>query len=124
MRVRLPPWLLRDLFRGRLTVGQQALNLYVLVRLQLPELVDCPGGETEIMALSEGAGPGSIPGRGTDECPRSVPVARDSAKVEGEVRLLTGILTVAPNCRSLQTILKRSLNGCASSFDSSGDLRD
>src|SRR5262249_6277400 len=27
-----------------------------------------PGGETDIMAPSEGAGPGSTPGRGTDVC--------------------------------------------------------
>ena len=56
----------------------------------------CPGGEKDIMAPSEGAGPGSTPGRGTDGCPRSVPAARDRAKVEGEVRLLTGILAARP----------------------------
>src|SRR5437868_1289488 len=28
-----------------------------------PGTADCPGGETDIMAPSEGAGPGSIPGR-------------------------------------------------------------
>ncbi len=34
-----------------------------------PSLVtDCLGGETEIMAPSEGAGPGSIPGRGAEKC--------------------------------------------------------
>ena len=56
----------------------------------------CPGGERDIMAPSEGAGPGSTPGRGTDSCPRSVPAARDRAKVDGEVRLLTGILATRP----------------------------
>ena len=56
----------------------------------------CPGSERDIMAPSEGAGPGSTPGRGTDGCPRSVPAARDRAKVEGEVRLLTGILAARP----------------------------
>src|SRR5262245_27036193 len=56
----------------------------------------CPGGERDIMAPSEGAGPGSTPGRGTERCPRSVPAARDRAKVEGEVRLLTGILAARP----------------------------
>lgn len=64
------------------------------VRVQLPPWsLDgrCPGGEKDIMAPSEGAGPGSTPGRGTDGCPRSVPAARDRAKVEGEARLLTGI---------------------------------
>ena len=79
-------------FRGRLMAGLRALNPPVLVRLQPPEL-DCPGGETEIMAPSEGAGPGSIPGRGTDDHPRGVADARNPAKVEDEVRLLTGILT-------------------------------
>src|SRR5262249_54388019 len=41
------------------------------VRVQVPPwlLDDCPGGETEIMAPSEGAGPGSTPGRGTDSGP-------------------------------------------------------
>jgi hypothetical protein len=52
-------------FRGRSMGGRRALNSLMLVRPQPPELV-CPGGETDIMAPSEGAGPGSIPGRGTD----------------------------------------------------------
>src|SRR5262249_18185557 len=54
-----------------------------------------PGGEEAITRLSEGRGPGSIPGRGTAEAerPRGVPVARDPAKVEAEVRLLTRILS-------------------------------
>jgi hypothetical protein len=61
---------------------------------------DCPGGETDIMAPSEGAGPGSIPGRGTDGHPRGVAEAHDPAKVEGEVRLLTRILWLNPSwCR-------------------------
>jgi hypothetical protein len=57
----------------------------------------CPGGEADITRLSEGRGPGSTPGRGTDGCPRGVPAARDRAKVEGEVRLLTGILWPNPS---------------------------
>ena len=62
-----------------------------------PSLVTrCPGGERDIMALFERAGPGSIPGRGTDEDPWSVVEARDRAKVVGEVRLLTGILWPNP----------------------------
>jgi hypothetical protein len=54
---------LATFFRGRLRAGRRALTPLVLVRPQPPELV-CPGGETDIMAPSEGAGPGSIPGRG------------------------------------------------------------
>ena len=46
------------------------------------------------MAPSEGAGPDSTPGRGTDRYPRGVAEARDPATVEDEVRLLTGILQV------------------------------
>ena len=41
------------------------------VRVQVPPWsLDgcCPGGERDIMAPSEGAGPGSTPGRGTDRC--------------------------------------------------------
>src|SRR5260370_40949874 len=60
--------LVTDSFRGRLMVGPRALNPLTLVRSQPPELV-C-------------------------KWPRGVPVARDPAKVEGEVRLLTGILQV------------------------------
>src|SRR5262249_41463589 len=68
------------------------------MRVQLPprSTEKCPGGETDITRLSEGRGPGSTPGRGPDGCPRSVPAARDRAKVEGEVRLLTGILAARP----------------------------
>ena len=39
---------------------------------------------------------GSNPIQGTDGHPRSVVAARDRAKVEGEVRLLTGILAARP----------------------------
>lgn len=84
-----------DSLRGRLTVGRQALNLSGAGSIPAPGSA-CPGGETDIMARSERAGPGSIPGRGADECPWSVPVARDRAKVEGEVQLLTGILWPNP----------------------------
>ena len=51
-----------------------------------------PGGEMDIMAPSEGAGPGSIPGRGTGLGSSGCDgLAHDPAKVEDEVRLLTGI---------------------------------
>ena len=57
---------LLSFFRGRLTVGRQALNLQALARLQPPEL---------------------------DRCPWSVVDARRSAKAEVmQVRFLPGIL--------------------------------
>lgn len=54
------------------------------------------------MALSEGADPGSIPGRGTwtaDEHPRGVTEARDATNVEDGVRFLTGIVGVSGEWR-------------------------
>src|SRR5207249_2504041 len=45
-----------------------------------------------IRRLREPENAGSNPAIQTDRGPRSVPVARDRAKVEGEVRLLTGML--------------------------------
>jgi hypothetical protein len=90
------PSLATFFFRGRLTAGRRALNPQVLARLQPPEL-GCPGGETDIMALSEGAGPGSIPGRGTDLDPWGVVEARRPAKAEVmQVRFLPGILWPNP----------------------------
>jgi hypothetical protein len=56
-----------------------------------------PGGEREIMAPSEGAGPGSTPGPGTEVYPWSVAEARRPAKAEAmQVRLLPGILWPNP----------------------------
>lgn len=105
--VRVPPG---PLFRGRLTAGRRALNPQVLARLQPPELG--PGGERDIMAPSEGAGPGSIPGRGADSYPWSVAEARRSAKAEVmQVRLLPGILWPNPK-RERDPVVTR---GCVGS---------
>jgi hypothetical protein len=59
-----------------------------VARLRMP--CECAGST----AAFEAAGLGPIPRRGTGvtDCPRSVAEARDSAKVEGQVRLLAGAL--------------------------------
>src|SRR5579885_1080440 len=71
VRVQVPPW--------SLTVA-----LVVKRRSWLP-----PKEQVQVRFLA-----GVLVG----ECPRGVPVARDPAKVEGEVRLLTGILAQRPPC--------------------------
>src|SRR5207248_1603275 len=52
----------------------------------------CPGGETEIMAPSEGAGPGSTPGRGTVFASMVKGTSRGPAKAEFLVRFQVGAL--------------------------------
>jgi hypothetical protein len=52
----------------------------------------CPGGERDIMAPSEGAGPGSIPGRGTVVASMVKGRSRGSAKAEFLVRVQVGAL--------------------------------
>src|SRR5690349_2796848 len=47
----------------------------------------CPGGETDIMALSERAGPGSIPGRGTVNASMVKGTSHGPAKAEFLVRI-------------------------------------
>ena len=53
---------------------------------------NCPGGERDIMAPSEGAGPGSTPGRGTVLASMVKGTSRGSAKAEFLVRLQVGAL--------------------------------
>ena len=52
----------------------------------------CPGGERDIIALSEGAGPGSSPGRGTGIASMVKGTSRGPAKAEFLVRVQVGAL--------------------------------
>ena len=58
-----------------------------------PSLVTrCPGGERDIMAPSEGAGPGSTPGRGPVLASMVKGTSRGPAKAEFLVRFQVGAL--------------------------------
>src|SRR5437588_10009184 len=100
MRVQLPP---RSTVAGQMverqTRGPQTAVPITRREGSTPSLVTgscCPGGETDIMAPSEGAGPGSIPGRGTVVASMVKGTSRGPAKAEFLVRFQVGALWPNP----------------------------
>src|SRR3954463_6631884 len=103
--VQLPPGPLRD------ALADQLAGVLAAPLTALPARAGWACVPTGGCRLGEPCSPGSSPGRstgGAGERPRGVTAARDRAKVEGEVRLLTGMLWPNPKRRRDPAVNRQS----------------